>query len=107
MTDPQGQPLTIRVDGIGQDEPTAECPDDHNCPDASGVGTSTAQVRAEREGYWWAPGDGRVYHIAFTATDPDGNTCNGLVTTCVPFEPGAAGCVDQGPQYDSGICFSP
>jgi hypothetical protein len=105
VTDPQGQPLSIVIDGIRQDEPTNACGDGNTCPDASGVGTSTARVRAERTGTPQAPGDGRVYHLSFTATDPDGHSCSGTVSACVPHDQGAhSTCVDQGPLYDSLTC---
>jgi hypothetical protein len=55
-----------------------------------------ALVRAERLG----GGNGRVYHLSFTATDAAGGTCSGTVTTCVPHDR-KRGCVDGGPLYDS------
>jgi hypothetical protein len=65
------------------------------------VGTSSALLRSERSGL----GDGRVYHLSFTATDPDGFSCSGVVTTCVPHDQGqGATCVDQGPLHDSLVC---
>jgi len=101
VTDPQGQPVAVRIDRIRQDEPTDDLGDGHTCPDAAGLGTSTASLRAERSGL----GDGRVYHVRFTATDPDGHACSGEVTSCVPHDQGAgAACVDQGPRYDSLTC---
>jgi hypothetical protein len=39
-------------------------------PDGAGIATNTAQVRAERLG----AGDGRVYHIGFTADDGKGKS---------------------------------
>lgn len=105
VADPQGQPVTITIDGIAQDEPTNTVGDGNTCPDAGGVGTATAQLRAERTGTPSVPGDGRVYHIDFTATDPDGYTCTGRVTSCVPHDQGQGStCVDQGPLYDSLTC---
>ena len=101
VTDPEGQPITVRIDGISQDEATDDLGDGRTCPDASGVGTSSALLRAERSGL----GDGRVYHLSFTATDPDGISCSGVVTTCVPHDQGqGATCVDQGPLYNSLGC---
>lgn len=101
VTDPQGQTTHIRIDGITQDEPTDDLGDGRTCPDASGLGTSTAMLRAERSGL----GDGRVYHLSFTATDPDGYSCSGLVTSCVPHDMGHDTlCGDQGPLYDSLVC---
>ena len=100
VTDPQGQTTEVRIDGIAQDEPTDDLGDGRTCPDAEGVGSSTAQLRAERSGL----GDGRVYHLAFTATDPDGYSCSGVVTSCVPHDQGGHACVDEGPRYDSLVC---
>jgi len=101
VTDPDGQPVTITIDGIRQDEPTDHLGDGRTCPDASGVGTSTALLRPERSGL----ADGRVYHVSFTATDPDGHACSGVVTSCVPHDQGqGATCVDQGPLYNSLVC---
>lgn len=101
VSDPQGQATTIRVDGIVQDEPTDDLGDGSFCADAAGVGSATAQLRAERSGL----GDGRVYHVAFTATDPDGYACSGEVTSCVPHDMGqGAECVDQGRLHDSLVC---
>jgi hypothetical protein len=105
VTDPQQQPTAIRIEGIMQDEPTNTVGDGDTCPDADGVGTSAAQVRAERTGTPKVPGDGRVYHVFFTATDPDGFSCSGQVRACVPHDQGQhAACVDQGAIYDSLVC---
>ena len=65
-------------------------------PDGRGVGTGTAELRAERSG----SGDGRVYTIGFTADDGSGGTCTGSVTVAVPKTINSTA-VDQGPLYDS------
>jgi hypothetical protein len=105
VTDPDGDPITITITGIRQDEPQNGLGDGDTCPDATGVGTATASVRAERSGDPHVPGDGRVYHIGFTASDGRGGTCTGEVTTCVPHDqrPGHV-CVDEGPLFDSTVC---
>ncbi|HEX7838516.1 MAG TPA: hypothetical protein VF469_13670 [Kofleriaceae bacterium] len=105
VTDPDGDPVTITVTGIRQDEPVNALGDGNTCPDGSGVGGSMASVRVERTGDPNVPGDGRVYHIAFTASDGRGGTCTGEVTTCVPHDqrPGHA-CVDEGALFDSTVC---
>ena len=65
------------------------------------MGTSKAEVRAERDGI----ADGRVYHIGFAATDCNGNRCNDTVTVCVPHDQGEGKtCVNNGPLYDSTKC---
>jgi hypothetical protein len=105
VTDPQGQNTAITIDAIRQDEPTNAYGDGETCPDAAGLGTARAQVRAERAGPPWVPGDGRVYHIDFTAKDSDGFVCKGSVLTCVPHDLGGDEmCVDQGPLHDSVVC---
>jgi cysteine-rich repeat protein len=105
LTDPDGDPVSITVDSIRQDEPVTASGSGNTCPDATGVETSTTAVRAERAGTPEVPGDGRVYHIAFTGRDPAGAACTGVATVCVPHDrqPGAT-CIDQGPLYDSTEC---
>ena len=104
VTDPDGDPITITIDSIRQDEPVNAKGQGagNTSPDGMGVGTETASVRAERSGTKKVPGDGRVYHITFTADDGDGGTCTETVTVCVPHDqrPGHV-CVDGGPLFDS------
>ena len=47
--------------------------------DADGVGTSSASVRAQRSGTRTAPGNGRVYHVFYSAS-----SCYGEATVGVP-----------------------
>ncbi|HWM90413.1 MAG TPA: SBBP repeat-containing protein [Thermoanaerobaculia bacterium] len=84
VTDPEGEPVALKITGITQDEPGASF---------SGIGSSVARVKAERAG----KGDGRVYHILFEATDPSGGSCAGEVTVCVPHDrgKGKGSCVDS------------
>ena len=67
--------------------------------DGAGVGTSTAQVRAERDGR----GNGRVYHITFTVADPAGASCTTTVKVSVPHSQNGAGAIDGGALFDSTI----
>jgi hypothetical protein len=99
VTDPDGDPVNITINSIRQDEPLKGGGTGNTCPDATGLGTNTAQVRAERAG----TGDGRVYHISFTADDGKGGTCTGEVKVCVPHNKGKT-CVDQGSLFDSTVC---
>ena len=96
VTDPDGDPATLAVTSIRQDEPLSKT----GSPDAMGVGTATPRVRADRLG----GGDGRVYHLGFTASDGRGGTCSGTVTVCVPRDqrPGAT-CGDGGALVDSTL----
>jgi len=56
-------------------------------------------LRAERAG---GGGNGRVYVVHFTATDPRGATCSGTVRVIVP-DSGSGDAVDDGQLYDSTI----
>jgi len=103
VTDPDGDPVTITVTGITQDEPIDSEDSGSPCPDGAGVGTSIALIRAERAG----GGDGRVYHVSFVADDGRGGQCTGTVTVCVPpSQKPSPVCVDEGPLVDStqGLC---
>ena len=44
ITDPEGDTVTITIDGVFQDEPVNSTADGNTAPDGMGVGTSTAQV---------------------------------------------------------------
>ncbi|HWN43870.1 MAG TPA: hypothetical protein VNW71_16720 [Thermoanaerobaculia bacterium] len=92
VTDPDGDPVTVRITAIHQDEPLAG-----NDPDATGLGTAIATVRASRSG----AGDGRAYRLKFQATDPAGLTCNGEVMVCVPHSKKSAACGDGGTTVES------
>lgn len=100
VTDPDGDPVTITVTAIKQDEPVDTYGDGQFTPDGKGVGTSTAEVRAERVGTNKVPGNGRVYHIYFSATDPYGYACTAQVLVGVPHDQ-AKPPVDGGSLYDS------
>jgi hypothetical protein len=84
VTDPDGDVLTITIDAIRQDEPVDTLGDGAFTPDGGGLGTDTAWVRAERSGTNKTPGNGRVYHISFTADDGRGGTCSCTVLVGVP-----------------------
>jgi cysteine-rich repeat protein len=98
VTDPDGDPIVIRVTAIAQDEPLDAAGSGATCPDATGVGLDTASLRSERSGQ----GDGRVYHVAFRAIDRCNAACTGEVTVCVAHDrrPNGA-CGDGGPLYDA------
>jgi hypothetical protein len=96
VIDPEVDPITITIDDIYQDEPVDTQGDGSHMPDGRGVGTSTAEVRAERQG----GGNGRIYHISFTADDGHGGTCSGQVRVSVPHDK-KDDAVDGGALYDS------
>lgn len=106
VTDPDGDPVTITVDSIYQDEPVDTTGDGKFSPDGKGVGTDTAEVRAERTGSKKVPGNGRVYHIGYSATDGNGGSCptGQEVLVGVPHDQGKGSTpVDDGPLYDSTV----
>jgi CSLREA domain-containing protein len=94
ITDPEGDPVTISIDAIFQDEPVGKEPD-------AVIYGDTAELRAERDGN----GDGRVYHIYFTATDSWGNTCSDEIVLGVVDHDQSddVGAIDGGALYDSTI----
>jgi cysteine-rich repeat protein len=104
VTDPDGDPLTVSVTGITQDEPVDATGDGATCPDGVGVGLDTVSLRSERSGN----GDGRFYHVAFQAVDRCNAVCTGEVDVTVPHDqsphktPG-----DGGPLYDSTLGAPP
>ena len=98
VTDPDGDALAITIDSIYQDEPVDGPGSGNTSPDGRGIGTATAEVRAERAG----GGNGRFYHIGFTADDGNSGSCSGVVLVGVPKSQGKKGApVDDGPQFDS------
>ena len=97
-TDPDGDPVTISITGVTQDEPLNGKADGNTSPDAvSEARSDRMRLRAERSGR----GDGRVYRIAFTATDPSGATCSGSVTVTVPHDRRGAPAVDSHSPHSS------
>lgn len=98
ITDPDGDPVTLIITKITQDEPVNGLGDGDTSPDGFGIGASQAQVRAERSG----TGNGRVYAISFTADDGKGGNCTGAVKIGVPHDQGKGAIpVDDGQIYDS------
>jgi hypothetical protein len=94
ITDPDGDRVTIALTSVFQDEGLTK----PGTPDATGLGTSTARLRATR----LSGGNGRVYHLRFTATDVRGGACTGTVKVCVPPEQGGT-CVDGGARVNSTL----
>jgi hypothetical protein len=92
ITDPEADRVTIAMTSIFQDEGLTS----PGTPDATGLGTSTARLRAARLN----GGNGRVYHVSFTATDARGGACTGIVKVCVPPVQGGT-CVDGGARVNS------
>lgn len=99
VTDPDGDPTSLVVTGIRQDEATRAKGSGNTPIDGQGVGTSSAAVRAERVG----SANGRVYHLAFKATDGWGASCTGEALVGVPHDDRGAPAVDGGALFDSTV----
>jgi Tol biopolymer transport system component len=95
-TDPDGDPVTLSLDGVTQDEPALGS-GDPTSPDAVDQGEGQLRVRAERDPH----GDGRVYRIAFTASDGHGGSCSGTATVSVPRKKRKPAVDSAPPSYDS------
>lgn len=98
VTDIDNDPVQIKVTAISQDEGISGLGSGRTQFDASGVGTASAQVRAERSGM----GDGRVYRIAFDAIDGKGGQCSGSVKVEVPHD-NRISAPDSGSGFDSSV----
>ena len=95
-----------RMGGSGEDDEDEDDGKDehhgkHNHGDKNKHG-SKQQARAKHHDGDSASGDGRVYHIAFTADDGSGGTCSGEVLVRVPHDQRHA-VIDDGPRYDSTL----
>jgi len=99
VTDPDGDPVTITVTAITQNEPTNGLGSGDACPDATGVGSSSITLRAERDG----GAKGRLYTIFFTATDGRGGSSQGSVSVVVPHDEGTPPSPAAG-SFDSTTC---
>lgn len=92
VSDPNNNAF-ITVTGVTQDEPTSGLGDGDTQVDAVINADGTVLLRAERAG----TGNGRVYRISFTASDPEGSS-SGEVFVSVPHSA-------KKPAVDSGQLF--
>jgi hypothetical protein len=103
VTDPDGDAVSITINTILQDEPVDSHGNGQFAPDGAGIGGTTADVRADREGgSVKARGNGRVYHIGFSADDSKEGSCSGEVLVGVPHDQAIAP-IDDGALYDSTV----
>jgi hypothetical protein len=103
VTDAQNN-ATIRIDKVTQDEPTNGLGDGDTPVDANPATPhtgNTENLRAERSG----KGDGRVYWIYFTASDPEttalGTSPQGIAKVMVPHDKKTDTAIDSGQNYKS------
>ena len=87
---------TVTITGVKQDEPTNGLGDGDTAVDAIINADGTVRLRAERSG----KGNGRVYHIHFTASNGQGGV-PGVVTVCVPRNKASDIAIDGGELFDS------
>jgi hypothetical protein len=86
---------TITINTVTQDEPTNGLGDGDTPIDAI-INGDAVLLRAERSG----KGDGRVYTICFTATDPEASV-TGCVTVMVPHDKKTDPAKNSGQNYNS------
>ena len=107
VVDPDQPPYnaTITINKVTQDEATNGLGDGDTPVDAvithNPGSDDTLLLRAERSG----KGNGRVYHVHFTASDPEsialGNSPTGVVTVTVPHDKKTDVAIDGGELFDS------
>ncbi len=102
VSDPNGDPISITVGAVTQDEEVNDLGDGDSSPDATVKanldGQDTVLIRSERSG----KGNGRVYQVSFTAEDSGNETCNGSVSLTVPHSRKSTA-VDDGQTVDSTL----
>ena len=97
VIDPDGDPVSLRVEAVSQDEPVT-APGDDTFPDAARTPEpDVVELRAERN----PRGDGRAYRISFTASDPQGSSCRGVAAVMVPRHKDEPAIDSAPPAYDS------
>lgn len=97
VTDADSDPVSVVVSAITQDEAVSEAGDGNTSPDATGLGSEIASVRAERAG----GGNGRVYNIVYTASDNRGGSCSGTVVVTVPHSQNGRPAEDDGQAHNA------
>lgn len=90
-SDPDGDPVTITIDGVSQDEQVGLTADARKA-----VNPAAVLLRATRAPH----GDGRVYRIAFSASDGK-DRCNGVVKVEIRRQPNRAAVDSAPPSFDS------
>ena len=75
VSDPDGDPFTVTIREIYQDEPISGLDFGFASPDGQGIGTNAAEIRSE----YGAKGNGRQYRIGFIVKDDRGGLCAGKV----------------------------
>jgi chitinase len=87
---------TVTITRVAQDEPTKGLGDGDTAIDAMINADGTVLLRAERS----SKGNGRVYHVHFTASDREGSV-SGMVKVSVPRDRICDNAIDGGELFDS------
>lgn len=96
VVDPDGDPISIEITKITEDEPVNEKGSGKKEVDGEGIETNQAIIRGERSG----KGNGRVYHITFVAKDDKGAESVGTVVVGVRHDNGINhSIIDDGQKY--------
>lgn len=99
-SDPDGDPVTLTITRVTQDEPVTTAGDD-TTPDARPVAAKDqVELRAERN----PKRDGRVYRLHYVVSDGRGGSCRGMVKVSVPRHRAEPAIDSAPPSFDS---FSP
>jgi hypothetical protein len=96
VSDPDGDPVTIEITGVTQDEPITGLGHGDTGPDAV-LRSGQLFLRAERGNN----GNGRVYEIHFVARDSHGAESTGAVRVYVPKNRKRDTAIDSGQNYSS------
>jgi Tol biopolymer transport system component len=96
-TDPDGDVVALTIDGVTQDEPVTTSGDPTSPDAAEGAAPHSVNLRAERN----PKGDGRVYRVAFTASDGRGGACSGTAKVSVPRHKDDPAVDSAPPSFDS------
>ena len=96
-TDPDGDPVSLEIQSVTQDEPVTSG-GDSTSPDATAdAQPNQVNLRAERN----PKADGRVYTIAFTVSDGRQGSCSGKATVTVPRHKDDPAVDSAPPSFDS------
>jgi hypothetical protein len=105
VVDPDNDPVSIMITTVRQDEPIDHIGDGSFVPDSI-INGSTVMLRAESilgtviVGGTTFVGNGRFYHVNYTAFDTSNDSCTGTVKVAVPHTVTATP-IDGGPLFNS------
>lgn len=99
VVDPEGEPVTVQITKVEQNEPVAGLSKYDKPVDAMGIGSERVWLRDECGQS--KDSTGRVYVVSFVATDPEGACSKGKVKVYVPKESETDIAINTEKMYDS------